>query len=55
MKNKEKYDLRDISYALDVNNCKYDFIIYHKSVEIYREDFDIFSPACNVFTKWLEE
>lgn len=55
MKNKEKYDLRDISYALDVNNCKYDFIIYHKSVEIYREDFDIFSPAGNVFTKWLEE
>ena len=55
MKNKDKYDLRNITYALDVNNCKYDFIIYHKSVEIYREDFDIFSPACNVFTKWLEE
>lgn len=55
MKNKEKYDLRNIAYVIDVNDCKYDFVIYHNSIEIYRENFDIFSPACSVFTKWLEE
>lgn len=55
MKNKEKYDLRNIAYVIDVNDYKYDFVIYHNSIEIYRENFDIFSPACSVFTKWLEE
>lgn len=55
MKNKEKYDLRDITYVIDVHGCKYEFVIYHNSIEVYRENFDILSPACSVFTKWLEQ
>lgn len=56
MKNKDKYDLKDISYKLELNNGGYDFVIYHNSIEIYREEnFDIFSPSGNAFTKWLEE
>lgn len=56
MKNKDKYDLKDISYKLELNNGGYDFVIYHNSIEIYREEnFDIFSPTGNAFTKWLEE
>lgn len=37
MKNKEKYDLRDISYDLEVDRGGYDFVIYYTSMEIYRE------------------
>ena len=55
MKNKEKYDLRNIRYVIKPNNSEYDFVIYHNSIEIYRENFYLFSPACNAFTKWLEE
>lgn len=55
MKNKEKYDLRNIRYVIKSNNGEYDFVIYHNSIEIYRENFYLFSPACNAFTKWLEE
>lgn len=55
MKNKEKYDLRDISYALKVNNGEYDFVIYHNSIEIHRENFFSINSVCNYFTKWLEE
>lgn len=55
MKNKEKYDLRNIRYVIESNNGEYDFVIYHNSIEIYRENFCLFSPACNAFTKWLEE
>ena len=55
MKNKEKYDLRDITYVIDVHGCEYEFVIYHNSIEVYRENFDIFSPACSAFTKWLEQ
>lgn len=55
MKNKDKYDLRNIAYVIDVNDCKYEFVVYHNSIEIYRENFDKFNPVCNAFTKWLEE
>ena len=55
MKNKDKYDLRDITYVIDVHGCEYEFVIYHNSIEVYRENFDIFSPACSAFTKWLEQ
>ena len=55
MKNKEKYDLRNIRYVIKLNNDEYDFVIYHNSIEIYRENFCLFSPACNAFTQWLEE
>lgn len=55
MKNKEKYDLRDISYNLEVNMGEYDFVIYYTSMEIYREFFSGSISICSTFTKWLEE
>lgn len=55
MKNKDKYDLRDISYALELNNGGYDFVVYYTSMEIHREFFDGFISICSAFTKWLEE
>lgn len=55
MKNKEKYDLRDISYDLEVDRGGYDFVIYYTSMEIYREFFSGFVSTCSTFTKWLEE
>lgn len=55
MKNKEKYDLRDVSYDLELNNGGYDFVIYYTSMEIYREFFSGFVSTCSTFTKWLEE
>nr|DAU57631.1 MAG TPA: hypothetical protein [Caudoviricetes sp.] len=55
MKNKEKYDLRDISYDLEVDRGGYDFVIYYTSMEIYREFFSGAVSTCSTFTKWLEE
>ena len=55
MKNKEKYDLRDISYNLEVDMGGYDFVIYYTSMEIYREFFSGSISTCSAFTKWLEE
>lgn len=55
MKNKDKYDLRDISYNLELNNGGYDFVVYYTSKEIYREFFDGDISICSAFTKWLEE
>lgn len=55
MKNKEKYDLRNIAYAIESGNGRYDFIIYYNSIEIYRENFNKFNSACNAFTHWLEQ
>lgn len=55
MKNKDKYDLRDISYNLELNNGGYDFVVYYTSKEIYREFFDGDISMCSAFTKWLEE
>lgn len=55
MKNKEKYDLRDISYDLEVDRGGYDFVIYYTSMEIYREFFSGSISICSTFTKWLEE
>ena len=55
MKNKEKYDLRDISYDLEVDSGGYDFVIYYTSMEIYREFFSGSISTCSTFTKWLEE
>ena len=55
MKNKEKYDLRDISYDLEVDRGGYDFVIYYTSMEIYREFFSGSISTCSTFTKWLEE
>lgn len=54
MKNKDKYDLRDISYDLEVNSGGYDFVIYYTSMEIYREFFSGYISICSAFTKWLE-
>ena len=54
MKNKEKYDLRDISYNLEVNMGEYDFVIYYTSMEIYREFFSGSISICSAFVKWLE-
>lgn len=54
MKNKEKYDLRDISYNLEVDMGEYDFVIYYTSMEIYREFFSGSISICSTFTKWLE-
>lgn len=55
MKNKEKYDLIDISYDLEVDSGGYDFVIYYTSMEIYREFFSGSISTCSAFTKWLEE
>ena len=55
MKNKEKYDLRNISYVIKSNNGKYDFAVYYNSVEIHREIFHGFVSTHDTFTKWLEE
>ena len=55
MKNKEKYDLRDISYTLKAGNGGYDFAIYCNSIEIHRESFCGINSVCCTFTKWLEE
>ena len=55
MKNKEKYDLRDISYVIKSNNGKYEFVVYYNSVEIHREIFHGFVSTHDTFTKWLEE
>ena len=55
MKNKEKYDLRDISYDLEVDRGGYDFVIYYTSMEIYREFFSGSISICSAFTKSLEE
>ena len=55
MKNKDKYDLRDISYVIKSNNGKYDFVVYYNSVEIHREIFRSFVSTHDTFTKWLEE
>lgn len=55
MKNKEKYDLRNISYVIKSNNGKYDFVVYYNSVEIHREIFHSFVSTHDTFTKWLEE
>lgn len=55
MKNKEKYDLRNISYVIKSNNGKYEFVVYYNSVEIHREIFHSFVSVHDTFTKWLEE
>lgn len=56
MKNKDKYDLRDISYAIKSNNGKYDFVVcYTTYIEIHREIFRGFSSIQSAFTHWLEE
>lgn len=55
MKNKEKYDLRNISYVIKSNNGKYDFVVYYNSVEIHKEIFHGFVSTHDTFTKWLEE
>ena len=55
MKNKEKYDLRDISYVIKSNNGKYEFVVYYNFIEIHREIFYGFVSTHDTFTKWLEE
>ena len=55
MKNKDKYDLRNISYVIKSNNGKYDFVVYYNSVEIHKEIFHGFVSTHDTFTKWLEE
>ena len=56
MKNKEKYNLRVISYTLKAAaNGGYDFVIYCNSREIHREGFCGINSVCCTFTKWLEE
>lgn len=55
MKNKDKYDLRDISYTIECDNCKYEFVIYCNFIEIHRGSFGNCDSRCGAFTKWLEE
>ena len=55
MKNKDKYDLRDISYSIVSNNDKYEFVVYYNFIEIHREKFNNSNSRCGAFTKWLEE
>lgn len=55
MKNKEKYDLRNIAYAIELDNGGYDFVVYYNSVEIHRDDFYGINSVGGAFTKWLEE
>lgn len=56
MKNKDKYDLRDISYAIELNDGGYEFVVYYTTyIEIHREIFHGFISIHDTFTKWLEE
>lgn len=55
MKNKDKYDLRDILYAFECNDYKYEFVVYCNFIEIHRESFCNCDSRCGAFTKWLEE
>lgn len=55
MKNKDKYDLKDISYVIKSNNGKYEFVVYYNFIEIHREIFYGFVSTHDTFTKWLEE
>lgn len=55
MKNKDKYDLRDISYEIKSNDDKYEFVVYYNFIEIHRESFCNCDSRCGAFTKWLEE
>lgn len=55
MKNKDKYDLRDILYAIECDDCKYEFVVYYNFIEIHRESFCNCDSRCGAFTKWLEE
>ena len=55
MKNKDKYDLRNIAYAIESNDNKYEFVVYYKFIEIHRENFNNYNSRCGAFTQWLEE
>lgn len=55
MKNKDKYDLRDILYAIERDYYKYEFVVYYNFIEIHRESFCNCDSICGAFTKWLEE
>ena len=56
MKNKDKYDLRDISCAIELNDGGYEFVVYYTTyIEIHREIFHGFISIHDTFTKWLEE
>lgn len=55
MKNKDKYDLRDISYEIVSNDDNCEFVVYYNFIEIHRENFNNSDSRCGAFTKWLEE
>ena len=55
MKNKEKYDLRNISYEIVSNDDNCEFVVYYNFIEIHRESFCNSDSRCGAFTKWLEE
>lgn len=55
MKNKEKYDLRNILYVIKWKNCKCMFIVYCNHEEIHREIFNDSNSIGSAYANWLEE
>lgn len=55
MKNKEKYDLRDISYEIVSSDDNCEFVVYYNFIEIHRENFNNSNSRFGAFAKWLEE
>lgn len=55
MKNKDKYDLRNILYVKKWKNCKCMFIVYCNHEEIHREIFNDSNSIGSAYADWLEE
>lgn len=55
MKNKDKYDLRNILYVIKWKNCKCMFIVYCNHEEIHREIFNDSNSIGSAYANWLEE
>lgn len=55
MKNKDKYDLRNILYVIKWKNCKCMFIVYYNHEEIHREIFNDSNSIGSAYANWLEE
>lgn len=55
MKNKDKYDLRNILYVIKWKNCKCMFIVYCNHEEIHRKIFNDSNSIGSAYANWLEE
>lgn len=55
MKNKDKYDLRNVLYVIKWKKCKCMFIVYCNHEEIHREIFNDSNSIGSAYANWLEE